>query len=291
MVKVFGSDMVILGGSGGFLGVGAVGRTTGVALGRAHKVMYCVICRPPAATKSSSNSSSSNTAPINTLYPHSDQSVITTIACGVTATIFAAADSEGTVSLWFLDRTDEALRLSESPSKTNLAFYYKIKPALQCALNVSSLLDRNQSAVWSEERVLGLQFLCDDRYLAVSTSHRLLLLLVTNASNGLSPTTILPYRFAGWVEVDRVLVPDSTGLFGFHVEEQEVFVPGSGFGGNKKVASKITYWRALQNSVEENTSPNSSGSRKRAALVRYTVSKFEWSSAMLISILNQMQPL
>jgi hypothetical protein len=120
-VKIYG-DVILIGGSNGFLGVGAMGFTSSVdSAGEPMQVMFCVPCgttqqelgsgsAPNSPLRNSSNEAHS---PVRGLhkstsfmgagpgYPHKKTATVVSIAAAQEAHRFVAADDEGTISLWY----------------------------------------------------------------------------------------------------------------------------------------------------------------------------------------------
>lgn len=277
VVKLFG-DMLIFGGKQGFVGVGSVGLTTGVAEGISRKVMYCIACKQGTAAKASENASKGSSknmkGAIAGAYPHSTNYAITSLAAGKKQNIFAAGDSQGVISIWYLNKDDDAIKFDKSPNKTNLGFYYKIKPALRATVNLTFLKTPEVSNN-TGEKIITMEFFNGDRYLVVSTTRRLLLLVlaqpVRNQAN---------FLFLGWLELDRLSDSiNSEGRFGFCVNESENRSNGELF----MCATKLVHWR-----VSETTNIVKRASADSGTTV-CSVVKTEWTSEQLMNSLTKIK--
>lgn len=275
-VKLFG-DMLIFGGKQGFVGVGSVGLTTGVAEGVSRKVVYSISCKQGGGGNGGSGgaaSASSNrniAGAIAGAYPHSSAGSVTALAAGKRCNIFAAADSQGVVSLWYLNKDDDNLKYDKSPSKTNLGFYYKIKPALQATVNLT-FLKTNESMNALVERVVHMEFFNCDRYLVVHTNKRLVLLVLSY------PAQNPNYLFDAWVEVDRVTDPATEARFAFVAEESETRQHGEIYS----CASKIVHWR-----VCESSTPSAASSSRKGA--KCSIVKTEWTRDQFMRCVNKIK--
>lgn len=264
--------MMILGGKQGFVGIGSIGLTTGVAEGVSRKVVYCINCKQGGGGGSSAGASGKGSiaGAIAGAYPHSATGVVTALAAGKKCNVFAAADTLGVISLWYLNKDDDNLKYDKSPKKTNLGFYYKIKPALQATVNLTFLksADIKDALV---ERVLSLEFFNCDRYLMVHTNKRLLLIVM---GYGQSPN----YQFEAWAEVDRVPDPTAEGRFAFACEDSETRQRGEIFA----TATKIVHWR-----VCESSTPSAAAASRKGG--KCSVVKTEWTSEHLMKCVNKIK--
>lgn len=144
-IKIYG-DVILIGGSNGFLGVGAMGFTSSVdAAGEPMQVMFCVPCgttqqeptvsaaHSPITFRSGSNDST-GASPVKTLnktssfmgagpgFPHRKTATIVSIAAAQQAHRFVAADDEGTISLWYFYKQNaisENIENLKTPKKSN----------------------------------------------------------------------------------------------------------------------------------------------------------------------------
>lgn len=221
-LKIYG-DVILLGGSNGFLGVGAMGFTSSVdANGDPMQVMFCVPCgttqqadpslgspmRNPSGDASGRGSEVPD-SPMRNMhragsfmvgpgYPHRRSATVLSIAAAQGAHRFVAADSEGTISLWYFYKHNaisenlENLRTPKKSSrnprpppedgtpgrKSKRRGSEKLmvrKPQLKGVLSLSSI---DLSGLYGDERVVEMNFLLDESQLIVSTNKRLILLLL-----------------------------------------------------------------------------------------------------------------
>jgi hypothetical protein len=125
-IKIYG-DVILIGGSNGFLGVGAMGFTSSVdAAGDHMQVMFCVPCGttqvdPTIGSPQAGNSPITMRSPSKDGamspagglhrtasfmgsgegFPHKKTATVVSIAAAQEAHRFVAADDEGTISLWY----------------------------------------------------------------------------------------------------------------------------------------------------------------------------------------------
>lgn len=138
-------------------------------------------------------------------YPHSTSADITAIAVACYNSIFAAADSSGVISLWYLPRNPKLGNLSVRSSISNPSgmkkLYKRLKLYVITVLNIKncdapfaqqtdtnkSLSKKKMQALLSgsggvdgeiTERIIKMKFLYQDSYLLVCTNRRMLLFCV-----------------------------------------------------------------------------------------------------------------
>lgn len=249
-VKIYG-DKIILGGAGGSIFVGTIGKATDLSLNRGAKVVYVIPCRDnldnnavmltSSTQKSSSRHTSSkgllksnlNSANSSSMIGngvHSGASTVLFLAWEATNEIFVAVDNHRLISFWQLDRGHgNALNPSSFGSdKKRPGHYYSIKPEYQSSFD---LCRADPKGIYRHEAVLGAYFLPESGRLIVSTSQRLLLLIVTYdcrhrlmAVQGEVPVSSYEYYSAccfgvsAYTQLDQVDdVETQRGLFGLQV--------------------------------------------------------------------------
>lgn len=259
IVKIYGG-ITIFGGSHGFLGIGLISRTTGespAAMAAAaaasatsitpgpadgassgieyhphiRKAMFCWPCTdaitedtPGASTAPTDNPTASPTSS-----PHLPQAhnFITALAVAKNATVFAAADTNGVISLWHLPKSKYLHTLNHLTVLSNRSMHTVIKrlrPKLIAAVNVHNL-SHEQGQVFDKpssrpqdttlEKIIKMQFVVNDNYFLISTQKRLLLLTlktqeVETASRGMSISEMRGVSFA-----EGGLAPDGAGSMPF----------------------------------------------------------------------------
>ena len=123
-MKIYGEN-ILVGGSGGYLGVGVLGKATGIRGNwtAAHrKVLYCIGLDSKMNLSSSSSSSSTSAIQSHSssrdsndcgeekfAFPHSSEASVMAIAVCHTTDCFSAIDSSGVVSFWQLPKSDGKL--------------------------------------------------------------------------------------------------------------------------------------------------------------------------------------
>lgn len=210
-VKIYG-DMLLLGGSDGKIAIGIVGRTTDMSAERNKKVLYCILCKPSIGSMqdllTAAEDSSAPAPPV----AHSDDATIKFVAWEDQSNIFVAADDLRVLSIWYLAKQDHMLM--ESPSKKKTGFYYGIKPEFQSTFDLART---DPSGLYELERILAVYFLTENGNLIVSTSQRLLLLLVTyECRPSENETSECHFAVSGYVELDHA-EPSQRGLFGLQI--------------------------------------------------------------------------
>lgn len=296
VLKIYGG-LVILGGSNGFLGIGLISRTankdaTGAtrpteflapgskresitmlseptvapsaagAAGSVRKVMFCWPCQSSAEGKEDSQSSLSRSLSDESIpiYPHSaaNANYITALAEAKVSPVFAAADSDGVVSIWQLPRSKYLQTLNPHSVLSNRSMHTimkRLRPRLIGVINVNNL-SHDQGQVFDKpsskrsenapEKVMKMQFVANDSYLIISTQRRLLLVTLhtqqeadylrgmsISEMRGVSfaegyehhPEELMPKAlrhqvlgFNNWVEMDRAL-PSLNAVFDIYVNE------------------------------------------------------------------------
>ncbi len=124
--------------------------------------------------------------PLITPSPHSETSTITVIAPANHYSVFVVGDDEGKLSLWHMPRNKELNALSPNSvinAQALKRIARKFKPELLAILSLSELellrvdnMDSNVNSNEINEKIVKLSFVCDDRYLIVSTTRRLFLI-------------------------------------------------------------------------------------------------------------------
>lgn len=205
-VKIYG-DVALLGGTGGFVGVGIVGRTSPSIddPNAARKVMFCFPCHSLLSAAHSSDHhnaqghdhlqrNTSETSKASSLdsvsgggrggrnnshfgpvpsctSPHSKYSTILCFASGQRNNVFAAADDMGTISLWYLEKTGGVSGCSSGKGKSQSRSLRP--PEFQSSVSLGSF---GSAGNHEGQRVIKMFFLPNDVHLVVCTNKRLLLL-------------------------------------------------------------------------------------------------------------------
>jgi hypothetical protein len=222
VIKIFG-DLVVLGGSEGYIGIGTIGMTTDLTMGSNHqRVLYTIPCRADGPTRQRAGAKSCKDAAF--LTGHGPSSTIKSLAVSVANHFFVAGDDARTITLWHFeqepiapDANTTTSMMLQSPQKKKAGFYYNIKPELH---HVFELSDIDPERCFSQEKIVSLQFLRltdvhtghrDGHHLLVSTTQRLLLLEIgvhyTFGEEKGEELKVPQHKVLGWVELDRVANP------------------------------------------------------------------------------------
>lgn len=132
---------------------------------------------------------------------------------------FVVADDQRLISIWHFEQekvetTEGASMMFQSPAKKKAGFYYKIKPMLQCAFNLSRI---DVDGTFKNETILAINMLHTDHlpHLLVSTTKRFVLLrLDKHHPSGL-------VKVNGYTEIDHV-EPTHLAIFGITIAESAV---------------------------------------------------------------------
>jgi hypothetical protein len=178
--------MALLGGSGGFIGVGVIGRTAASDDGSSRKVMFCIPCNESRLTSNDTSKSSSTDSGRKVsdgpglpfaFNPHTKESVIQCFAVGRSNNIFVAADNLGVLSIWYLDKNNSPSRYAENPARHSKRMMEDMsrncRPEYQSSTTLNSM---GSSGNHKGQRVIKMHFLPNDTHLVVCTNKRLLLL-------------------------------------------------------------------------------------------------------------------
>lgn len=184
-VKIYG-DMALFGGSGGFIGVGVIGRTAASDDGSSRKVMFCIPCNESRGVSSDTTKSSSSDSGRRisdgpgvpfAFNPHTKESVIQCFAVGRNNNIFVAADNLGVISIWYLDKNNSPSRYAENPARHSKRMMDDMSRACRPEYQSSATLNSmGSSGNHKGQRVVKMHFLPNDTHLVVCTNKRLLLL-------------------------------------------------------------------------------------------------------------------
>lgn len=217
--------------------------------GKGGSTNASTVAKPATLMKSVSSSTISSMNPEERT-AHGLDATVNFLAWEAQNDVFVAVDDQRLLTFWQLERPDESTVLSkisgskakmtsvttpvppllESPSKKRPGFYYTIKPEFQSAFHLART---DPEGLYASEEVRSAYFLPDTGHLVVTTTLRMLLLLVTYAhrrplqvSSGgkddnrdadLPPVTCC-YGVAAYSELDRVSpTSGQTALFGIQV--------------------------------------------------------------------------
>lgn len=188
-VKLYG-EMVLFGGSNGFIGVGVTGRAPAVDDTPARRVVYCIPSNDSTVRTDTSPKNSSSSAAMSVdgsflgVNPHSKESTIKCFAVSHKSNIFAAADSLGIISLWYLQKTiQEPSPQTKSAGKKGTAsqLMTSIKTEFQSSVN---LIGMGSSGNHKGQMVISMQFMPNDTQLIVCTNKRMLILQLNTHGAG-----------------------------------------------------------------------------------------------------------
>ena len=226
-IKIFG-DVVLLGGSQGFIGVGTIGMTTDLTMGSSghQRVLYSVPCRTDSHTLQRVGYKGPDVKNQTFITGHLFESTIKCIAVNSQHHIFIASDDNRTISIWLFEQetsnnnttNGQPSMMLQSPQKKKAGFYYNIKPQLQSLLHLSELTNSSDNELFANEMIVSLTFLRPDSisYLLVSTTKRLLLLSIGshyefNELRGENSHSY--YKIIGYTELDRIVTSKQHALF------------------------------------------------------------------------------
>jgi hypothetical protein len=288
--KIYG-DMLLLGGSGGFIGVGIVAKTVD---SRPRRVLYVLHCRPGPLTTSSTTPSSDDL-----LLSHSATAEVQFFAWAEHTDIFVAADNQRCLTFWHLRKERHADDLVNSPPPSNQRpdFSY-CKPELHSSFR---LQDIDPDGRYTEERITAIYFLQEQCYLIVSTTMRLLLLEVayisqrrTNAEKFQSQHEN-KFGVVGYVELDNVSEKGQQGLFALNVVDPVLPTRSPGLERSLSHRStsflerRIVHWRVtrciddVSRTYPEGTTNSEDGNDSCQVL------REEWSNERFNSLLRNMR--
>lgn len=303
-VKLYG-DKVLLGGTGGFFGIGMIGQTTDLTIGVPRRVLYVVKCRLPDRTTNAMSVLSSDDigSPVAlSAPPHSSNSEIRFFAWAEQTDIFVAADDQRTLSFWHLHKEQTAKELVASPlAKKKPGFYYDCKPEFQSAFNLSQIDFQKK---YAGEQITAVYFLNEQSFLVVSTNMRLLLLDVAYMSSSTGRRREGRYdshqenKFGvvGFGEIDSVDRSDQRGLFALNVVEPiHLHKSPASIGSERRLSHRsasfmerrIVQWRVVTDVEGASNVDSEDSSGAPSCLLK----RDEWSAERLNMAIRSIRPI
>ena len=272
-MKILGNKF-LFGGTKGYIAIGYVGKAASCTDGTSNQALYLSTIGDSSSVKTTRTYKSQN-------YPHTIESAIVNSAVANVKDMFACADNNGFVSLWW-SHTKFKKKFTYTPEEE------EYEPRVEM-VSIFDMSVSDASNIYVGEKIMTMKFLPDDCHLFIGSNKRMLLLEIkhSESSSVEDSTNNSTPKFTCWVEMDRV-IPGTNGLFDFYVTES--YVPTAPGAATAELQRKFVQWKIceLSESVESPVKPKDKflGRKTRCSLYR-----FLWTEEMFATVKANMKPI